>query len=245
MRKSNDVIKNQVGDKTISINGLKDLKISGSGQFSKGGLQLLKKAIGASPIVIVDLRQESHGFVNGTAFSYMDKDNKANKGLTPQQVTADETARLKTIQSEGNIKFKSDNVPTKVETVNTEQELVKSVGMTYVRFPVTNNEWPTDDVVNDFVQFVRSQPKKSWLHFHCMEGVGRTTLFMVMYDSMKNAKTVSLEDIMDRQVLLGGKNLLQTGSDERAAFLRSFYEYCKENTDGFETSWSQWTATRP
>ena len=243
-RKCDAKIDNKVGDRTVSLSGLKDLRMSGSGQFSAAGLMLLCEQINSGALYIVDLRQESHGFVNGIAISYMDKDNKANKAKTPSQVTADEAEKLQLIKSSGTITIQSLDSPIKVDTVLSEQEQAKSLGLSYIRFPVTNNEYPTDDVVDAFVQFAASLPKGAWLHMHCMEGVGRTTMFMVMYDSMKNAKAVSLEDIMDRQVLLGGKNLLQSGSDERANFIRSFYAYCKENSDGFKTSWSSFVQSK-
>jgi hypothetical protein len=76
--------------------------------------------------------------------------------------------------------------------------------------------------------------------------MGRTTTFMAMYDMMKNSKKVSLEDIMERQELLGGVKLLkpvggkESESQKRSDFLRQFYQYTKENNDNFKTSWSQW-----
>ncbi|WP_406543685.1 hypothetical protein [Clostridium ljungdahlii] len=72
---------------------------------------------------------------------------------------------------------------------------------------------------------------------------------MVMYDIMKNAKNVSLQNIMDRQVLLGGKNLLRdelylmNRSKQRAKLIERFYIYCVENDDNFKTTWSQWIRT--
>lgn len=51
------------------------------------------------PIIIVDLRQESHGFINGVAISWVDNHNKANKGLTKEAVLSDENTRLTRLQS--------------------------------------------------------------------------------------------------------------------------------------------------
>lgn len=240
-RMCNDDIGDRTGDRDIDLSGLSDLCISGSGQFSATGLALVVQAIGDTNIVIVDLRQESHGFVNAIALSWMDADNKANKGLSTEQVESDEKAKLADLMAMDAVVFPTDDdSQVDVVSVCSEQELAQSLGLCYVRFPVTNNEKPTDDVVDAFVAFMRTQPEDVWLHFHCMEGVGRATMFMVMADCMKNAKTVDLEDIMDRQVLLGGKNLLHSGNRQRAAFIESFYQYCRENDDDFCTNWSQW-----
>lgn len=202
-------------------------------------------------IIVVDLRQESHGFVNNIAVSWMDADNKANKGLMTDQVIKDENSKLAGLLSKGIAELKTDEEGTvKVNKVQNEEELVKGQGISYLRLPVTNNERLSDDIVDSFVNFVKSQPKDSWMHFHCMEGVGRTTTFMVMYDSMKNAKKVSLNDIMTRQVLLGGKNLINVDGDaqseagKRSAFLKMFYKYCHENNDNYNTSWSRWIKTQ-
>ena len=121
--------------------------------------------------------------------------------------------------------------------------------MSYIRIPVTDKEKPSDDMVDYFVQFVQSLPQNTWVHFHCEEGMGRTTTFMVMYDIMKNAKRVSLDDIMNRQVLIGGQDLLDDkvnttkNAKERTEFIQEFYKYALQNNDNFKTTWSQWINT--
>lgn len=121
--------------------------------------------------------------------------------------------------------------------------------MSYIRIPVTDKEKPSDDMVDYFVQFVQSLPQNTWVHFHCEEGLGRTTTFMAMYDIMKNAKKVNLEDIMNRQVLIGGQDLLDnkintsTNAKERAEFIKKFYEYSLQNNNNFKITWSQWLKT--
>lgn len=130
------------------------------------------------------------------------------------------------------------------ENVQTEEELAKSLGMSYLRITVTDHEKPLDDQVDLFVESVRNLPQDTWLHFHCRGGAGRTTTFMAMYDMMHNANNVSFEDIMKRQNLIGGSDLLKSEdkdeSQDRSDFMNKFYDYCKENQDGFQTSWSQW-----
>ena len=54
------------------------------------------------------------------------------------------------------------------------------------------------------IPLLRIHLKTLGYHFHCKEGIGRTTTFMIMYDIMKNYKEVSLNDIIKRQYLPSG-----------------------------------------
>lgn len=222
-----------------------ELKASGSAQFTGGNIDLMKKAIGSSSITVVDLRQESHGFINDMAVSWKPKgSNKANKGLTRKQAIKDEKKKLKSVEPGKPIMAEDKKIiPEKVQS---EKELVEEHGMDYIRIPVTDTERPEDEMVDYFVKTVRKLPEDTWLHFHCKAGIGRTTTFMTMYDIMKNAKKDSLEDIMERQVLLGGRNLLkpedgkESESHRRSDLIRNFYKYAKSNNDNYEPSWTQW-----
>ncbi|APM37985.1 fused DSP-PTPase phosphatase/NAD kinase-like protein [Clostridium kluyveri] len=243
-RKTTDTIKED--DDLPNLTGFSSLNESGSAQFTTKNIGLMKKAIGNMPIFIIDLREESHGFINHFAVSWLGEDgkNKGNKGLTKEEVLKNEAKRLNSIKLKEPITIKNKEIiPTKVQS---EKELVEKNKMFYVRIPVTDNERPGDEMVDYFIKLVKKLPKDGWVHFHCKAGIGRTTTFMVMYDIMKNGKQVSLEDIMERQVLIGGKNLLKPSykpgsySSERSEFIKDFYEYVKENKDGFNTNWSQW-----
>lgn len=247
-RKTSDKIKTE--GKMPNLTGLAELDASGSQQFTPGNINLVKDAIGKDKkISVVDLRQESHGFINHLAVSWKLPDsNKANKGLTRDQVIKEEKKLLKSIKLNQPVQIKNKTViPVKVQS---EKELVKDSGMDYIRVTVTDTERPEDDMVDYFVKKVRKLPEDTWLHFHCKAGMGRTTTFMAMYDMMKNSKKVSLEDIMERQELLGGVKLLkpvggkESESQKRSDFLRQFYQYTKENNDNFKTSWSQWLKSK-
>ena len=241
-RKSSDKINNPPA--SLNLNGLNTLNISGSSQFSEEPLKLVREAIGRNiPITVIDLRQESHGFINGMAVSWSNDKNNGNMGLTKEQVIVDENNKLNSIPLNKPITFYNHPneviVPTIVENEN---KLVASQSMNYIRIPVTDGKLPTNDMVDYFIDSINLLPKNIWLHFHCKAGIGRTTTFMVMYDMMKNYNKVSAEDIIKRQVLLAGfspKTSASFYSKERIDFLNKFYKYCKESNN-FKVKWSQW-----
>lgn len=71
----------------LNLAGLHDLNISGSSQFTEFNLPLIKESINNDfNIVDIDLREESHGFINGIAISFANSDNNANKGLTYNEI---------------------------------------------------------------------------------------------------------------------------------------------------------------
>lgn len=231
--------------KNLNITGLDKLNISGSQQFSEANLPLLVKQLDTSlPITIIDLREESHGFINGLPVSWMDLKNNANMGLSREQILSDESNRLASIKLDVPITFYNHPdktiVPTKVQSEN---QLVTDNSLSYVRIPVTDGKLPTDDMVDYFVKFVKSHPEDTWLHFHCKQGIGRTTTFMIMYDMMKNSKEVPANDIIKRQLLLANfdeNHIKSFYNNERTVFLETFYKYCKENGNSYNVKWSDW-----
>ena len=233
-RKSTDIL-NVQGNKELNLSGLNTLNISGSQQFSEYNLPLVINSIGNSlPIAVIDLRQESHGFVNGAPVSWANAKNDANIGLTKEQVMLDEYNKLKSIKINVPITFYNHKnitiVPKKVED---EEHLVNSKSLAYKRITVTDGKIPTDDMVDYFIELVKSQPKNTWLHFHCKQGIGRTTTFMIMYDMMKNADKVTADDIINRQLLLANfdeSHIKSFSNNERINFLQNFYKYCKKNS---------------
>lgn len=240
--------------------GLENLRISGSGAFSQNQLQNIKARLGNKRITLVDLRQESHGFINGEGVSWYGVANAANREKTLIEVTKDENARLEAIKALtrvelADIQDKTDGVikrytpiPVNVKTVQTEEDLAYTLGLDYKRFAVRDHARPTDMQVDDYVIMIRDLPEDGWLHVHCRGGKGRTTTFLAMYDMIENAKQVPLQDIIARQYAAGGSNLFKKNVDsykaadamERRHFLEEFYRYTKENNDGFRTLWSQW-----
>ena len=69
-RKSSNLINTQ-NNKNLNLSGLGTLNISGSQQFAQNNLPLVIYSIETSlPITVIDLRQESHGFINGYPVSW-------------------------------------------------------------------------------------------------------------------------------------------------------------------------------
>lgn len=225
-RKSTDPIENPG---TLNLTGLNTLNISGSQQYSKMSLSLVKEQLPKDKnLVFIDLRQESHGFINGLPISWEADGDKANMGLSYNQVIARNDAQLANIKIGTPIDIKGKTITPK--DVYSEQTLIKNNKDTYIRITVTDTKLPTPEMVDLFIQSVTKLPKNSWLHFHCKEGIGRTTVFMTMYDMMNNAKNIPLSDIVLRQIKLANLEDKEEGleSKDRMAFYNKFYSYCKK-----------------
>jgi len=247
--------------KPMNLTGFSTLHIAGSGQFSALELQAALKEL-PSRVVIIDLRQESHGFLNGNAISWYGEHDWANRDKTDEDSAADEAQRLADLKQQkmvdvaiiekkksGKIQG-SDQSSYPVQTVQSEEELAKENNVGYQRLYVTDHLPPSRAVVDQFVTFVNQLPANTTLYFHCRAGVGRTTTFMLMYDILRNAKQVSLNDIITREEAIGGANLFadkddapKSGPDykaQRERFIQLFYRYCKTNRDNFQTSFQTW-----
>ncbi|WP_297637183.1 hypothetical protein [uncultured Clostridium sp.] len=232
-RKSTDPIENP---SNLNLAGLNTLNISGSQQYSKTGLSLVKEQLPKNKnLVFVDLRQESHGFINGLPVSWEGDGDKANMGLSYNQVIARNDAQLASIKIGTPINIKGKTITPK--EVYSEQTLVTNNKDNYIRITVTDTKLPTPEMINLFVQSITKVPKNSWIHFHCKEGIGRTTVFMTMYDMMHNAKNVPMNDIVLRQIKLANLEEKEEGleSKDRMDFYTDFYAYCKKGdfTKGF------------
>ena len=242
--------------------GLDTLNISASEQFSESQFHTLaddlRRLADGKQIVIVDLRAESHGFLNGIPVSWQELNNWGNLFLTPEEIEADEAERFEpllgqTVQAIG-LPAGSSGEPAEitVASVTTERELVESEGFTYLRLDCTDHAMPTPAAIDAFIDFVKSiDMDNTWFHFHCVGGKGRTGTFMMLYDKMKNPQ-VSDKDIMYRHAQMGASYPIYTGSGanapmytEKAELTPLLYQYVEENyEDGYSVSWGEWLADR-
>lgn len=242
--------------------GLDNLDISGSAQFSPGQFRTLIKYLKAQTdknIYIIDLRQETHGFFNDKqAVSWYGLHDWGNINKSTAQIIADErqqlNAQIGKMVEIGTIKsdkvLSTDN--TKVKSAMTEKDLVHKYGLNYIRITATDHIWPKPEYIDQFIDLYRTLPPNAWLHFHCEAGAGRTTEFMAMYDILKNPD-VPLKDILYRQYLIGGNYVAYTVNpdksnswkdiyyNQKAIMIEKFYQYAQQNHyNNYQTSWSEW-----
>lgn len=168
-------------------------------------LKYLAKKVPNGKLHLVDLRQESHLFLNGCAVSwYADKD-WANVGQSLEWILIDEANQIRGLSGAKTqlfqiVKQDQDHViPTgyselTVRSAESEAEMQPAL-CEYHRIPVTDHCAPNPEARKLFVTLCRQvyeQPEdRSWIHFHCHGGDGRTTTFLAMYDMMCWAKANS------------------------------------------------------
>lgn len=248
----------------IDLTGLADLHAAGSSQFSKLALEKVLnklKVLKVKNLIVVDLREESHGFLNGNAVSWYGPHNATNEGKRPNKIENMQARLLSELEklnyvtvfkilqkSKDAIIEKVKPIDYLVHRVASEGDVLADNHLDYKRFYVQDFHPPAPKQVQEFIQFAKSLPPDTWILFHCRAGMGRTTVFMSMYDMMHNAKHVSFDDIIARQAALGGKDLKKlppVGSYkykfavQRLKFLHKFYDYARNNDDNFQTPWQK------
>lgn len=235
--------------------GLENLRLSGSSYFSENEFREMLKQLPKTDLMILDLRAESHGYLNENGVSWYTAYKAANRGLSAKQVDLLEKEALSAVvhkmvpvailQEDKSIASQN---PLQVDQVMTEKEFIEAQGVKYYRIPVADYDAPSDANVDQFLKFYKKLPANTWIHAHCEAGEGRTTTFMSMLDMLHNAKNISYDEIMTRQVLLGGQDLRSAtskdpvkkeGYSRRAQFTEHFYNYVKANPE-LTKSWSQW-----
>lgn len=257
-----DIIKASHTNPEISIIGVEDRYISGSGQFTGTNIELLSGNIQEvaqtiDGIIVLDLRLESHVFINDVPYTWKSSlgGNQLNRGMGVDAVEKDETDRLNLLFEEGIATVSNKGglqEQIAITTAFVERSVVEAMGFTYVRLPVLDFSHPADEEVDAFISIMKNYPNH-WLHIHCQAGKGRTTTLLALYDMFHNAKQVSFDEILFRQKAIGGQDFLKhqtipySGAGEykqelaikRHEFLKLFYQYSQE-VDLGERSWSDW-----
>lgn len=254
-----------------SRTGFDKLCISGSSRFSLKELEMLTDTINrvadGRTKVMIDLRGECHGLVNGAHMSWYGQNNWSNIGRHREDIVAEEAAIFDSLPGKTitTAEISSDNayqpmdiadMEVTAELTMTERQAVEQQGWTYYRVTALDHAFPSDEVIDQFLDIYRALPANAWLHFHCHKGNGRTTTFMSFYDMLRNPD-VPLKDILYRQALIGGGNLYYNGDDESAELawrvplyqetnmlIPLLYDYVQDNrNNGYQSSWSEWKKT--
>jgi len=156
-------------------------------------------------LLIVDLRQESHAFLDGRAVSWCSDKDWSNVGHPPAWIARDEQCHVEKLtavpdtlvhaiqkDADGNVKIVGKS-PLHVMRAETEERLVarlqSRLAISYLRIYVTDHCAPEDDALRTFLEALGDVAATTWVHFHCHGGDGRTTTFLAMYDMLNVAKT--------------------------------------------------------
>lgn len=212
------------------MRSMPSLQASGSAQPSEVNLGMVLNRLPTHEVIIVDLRGEPHGLVNGIPVSWIN--------VTDDVESDEATFLFEALQRQVISLVRHEIKETvAVDSISTERGLIESLGVCYVRLPVTDHCKPTPEIVDRFVAFVQSLPPTTWLHFHCKMGMGRTGTFLILYDIIRNSNKFTLDEIYKRQIDLAGKSLVKVyppghvkhqSSTERKQFIEDFYHYWKE-----------------
>ncbi|MBN9227244.1 MULTISPECIES: fused DSP-PTPase phosphatase/NAD kinase-like protein [Legionella] len=246
--------------------GIRDLPVSGSEEPSEKGWKEISEYIAKhrhSKIVVLDLRQESHGYINGRAITLVSDYDWINRGKSNAQSLTDQNHWLKSLSTQKKIsgvlshqqfaaKEYSSGKTIPVKVVKNEEELVSQLGFAYQRLYVTDHAAPSDAEVDAFLSIIKNASKDTWFHIHCRGGKGRTTTFLVMYDMLKNADKVSFGEIIARQASIPpyynlfevhrADPFLTSYYEQRVIFLSRFYRFAQQFLKGYQGAWSQWSA---
>jgi len=217
----------------VNLNGLRELNASGGTSVNFSDLKRRLSHVQQDKIII-DAMTEYHGFIKGiptTFFAYQSK-NPHWKYYIRRFVFTGTAAVLP-------------------ELVISEEEEAKRNGFSYATVKIGSKYISSDQAIDKVVNLFDRIPANKWVHFHCHYGKGRTSMLLIMYDIMKNAPAVTLNDIVLRQHLLGSENLLNTqvkgkGSytqeqlAQRKEFITQFYNFiCQRKAGGIQL-WSEW-----
>ncbi len=137
------------------------------------------------------------------------------------------------------------------DLVSSGDQEAKKYGFIYKNLVIGSRFIVPDQYIDNIVTFFDNYAEKSWIHFHCTHGKGRTSMLLAMLDIMKNAPKVALKDIIRRQYLLKSVDLSDTvfwlnGGyskemlENRKKFIEDFYEFVCQRKAGGIKRWSEW-----
>ncbi|MGL6037044.1 MAG: hypothetical protein ACRC0B_07710 [Legionella sp.] len=253
----------------LNLQGLAHLNISGSSPLTEQNMQWLKHNYSHNQVVyLIDLRQETHLYVNSLPISLFYQKDQINWGKSLNYINESEQIWAKTLAKKGYIILNQLGKPQKqikiakspqhitIHKIQLEEELAVQNGFVYFRIAVPDYLPPSPAQVDEFVSIMRNRPNNTWVHVHCAGGKGRTTTFMVMSDILVNAPRLSLNDIILRQAQQGGINLLTPSKSlstqgwkknfhhAREQFIHLFYQYIHSGAH-HQQSFEEWLKNQP
>ncbi|MGL5617282.1 MAG: fused DSP-PTPase phosphatase/NAD kinase-like protein [Sarcina sp.] len=216
------------------------LSISSSGQFNEKQLENLMERINEKRILIVDLRMESHGFINGESF-YFEGTEIERDGLLSNEIFVEEIKDLEKIKEKKNIDLYNENkkILEKIEVIKmkNEAEVVYSKNLEYMKLAIKKGEVPSMDVVDNFINIFKNKPKDVHLHFHCDNGSNRSKMLLIMWEIINNSKIDFNELISEMK----SKYNYSFEDKKQEGFFVEFYNYVRENEkNNFEIAYSIW-----
>lgn len=244
-----------------------DWWISGSAVPSEAGWAVIKNRIlalsdnNATTLIDLDLREESHLYLDGDAITLSEIHDWINLGKTRTQTIKSEHDWLLSLEGMSTLPsvmtadaFKNANynsgIALPIRDIKSEGALVRDLGFRYIRLTITDHRAPDPADVDRLMNLLDHLPPNTWIHVHCRGGDGRTTTVMAMMDMLRNADKDSFDDIISRQasvypfydlrVIKQNDPELVPYYEARLNFLKSFYAYAKERIAGNRLSWQAW-----
>lgn len=122
-----------------------------------------------SPVVVLDVREESHAIVGGYPCTWRLGNNWANVGKSRNAVIADEQSRIAALKQQPTVEIihRKDakhglenprKVVLKNPDISSEEDLVKSTGAGYLRLMVTDHMGPRSEDIDLFLAMERALP---------------------------------------------------------------------------------------
>ncbi|MBX9621003.1 MAG: hypothetical protein K2X28_03085 [Alphaproteobacteria bacterium] len=219
----------------VDLRGLRELQASGGPSIDFDDLKKRLRHI-KSQVIIVDGTHQSKGYIKkiSTIFLNYKSNNTDLRHFIRRLIYT----------------YSLEEHP---ELVTPESEIAKQYGFKYTNIRIESKIPSSDEAIDTFVNFIDTLSENTWVHFHCRHGKGRTSMMLTMYDIMKNAPTVSIQDIIKRQHLLGSVDLSNTISwkttrgtytsetlENRKKFIEQFYNFICQRKAGGIQKWSEW-----
>ncbi len=228
----------------VNLNGLRELQASGGPIVNFPELKNQLK--GKGDVVIVDGITAYHGYINNTPTTFFGY----------HRPHPDLRYKLRRLLFTGSMDVNES-------LVKSESDVARDYGFGYKNIKIHSKARSSDEVIDDFVDFIDHLAPQTWVHFHCRMGKGRTSIMLVMFDIMHNAPHVPLDDIVKRQQLLGSENLFdvavrkvkkvshdggvytKSSLKNRKTFIEKFYAFMAQRKAGGIQKWSAWNTATP